>query len=66
MRKLHAFFAAALMCAIAVVLCGAPVSAETTCRLAYTAKVQYAPRSLPSRKAGFQLPAWNSKPSIWV
>ena len=58
MRKLHAFFAAALMCAIAVVLCGAPVSAETTCRLAYTAKVQYAPQILALKKG------WLSAPGV--
>ena len=56
MRKLHALFAAALMCAIAVVLCGAPVSAETTCRLAYTAKVQYAPQILVLKKGWLSAP----------
>ena len=58
MRKLHAFFAATLMCAIAVVLCCAPVSAETTCRLAYTAKVQYAPQILALKKG------WLSAPGV--
>lgn len=49
------FFSAFLMCcSLVVFLYAAPASAETTCRLAYSAKVQYAPQLLALKHGWFK------------